>query len=294
MNAAERSKERGTREYYLTTVVDQHPDTPLAAEATKKLAELAKEENQGLRMSKQFLLENPELYGPRGLGLKASLFDGNPQNMEIADRGINLVSDNEVLVYYQTPWGVRSQSYPLAKTVTDRFFIAMREKNQQVAMSDVNQRAKDSVGGLKSLPASIVRADRERRGANAEEREDTTLTLIREAGGTASSYQKVLDAQLLSENERDPGSKYKVPPIQGSISASRFTMIGGLPAGLWGNQLAIGSDQKSPFAGIQLPIPLLDGFIPVDFMIQGRAGGVSLYPKIRTGGDAGADPELYR
>jgi hypothetical protein len=71
-------------------------------------------------------------------------------------------------------------------------------------------------------------------------------------------------------------------------------MIGGLPAGLWGNQLAIGSDQKSPFAGIQLPIPLLDGFIPVDFMIQGRAGGVSLYPKIRTGGDAGADPELYR
>ena len=45
---------------------------PAAAEATKKLAELAKGENQGLRMSKAFLKEHPELFGPRGLGLKAS------------------------------------------------------------------------------------------------------------------------------------------------------------------------------------------------------------------------------
>ncbi|MGH7886943.1 MAG: hypothetical protein ACREPG_03690, partial [Candidatus Binatia bacterium] len=115
LNAASKSGARGAREYYLTSVIDRHPDTPAAAEATKKLAELAKEENQGLRMSKQFLLEYPELRGSRGLGLKASLFDGKPQNMEIADRGINLVSDNEMLVYYQTPWGVRSQTYPLPK-----------------------------------------------------------------------------------------------------------------------------------------------------------------------------------
>ena len=294
LNAADKSGARGSREYYLTTVVDQHPDTSAAAEATKKLAELVKEENQGLRMSKQFLMENPELYGPRGLGLKRSLFDGSPKNMEIAERGVNLVNDNEVLVYYQTPWGVRSQSYPLPKNITDRFFVTLREKNHQVALADVNQRAKDSVGGFKNLPASIVRAQGEGRGANVEEREDTTFTMIREAGGSSGNYQRVLDHQMLSDNERDPGSKYKLPPIQGSISASRFSMTGGLPAGLWGNQLAIGGDHRSPFAGVQLPIPLLDGFIPVDFMVQGRPGGVSLYPRIRTSGDAGADPELYR
>jgi hypothetical protein len=278
----------------LATVVDQHPDTPAAAEAIKKLAQLAKEENQGLRMSKQFLLENPELFGPRGLGLKATLFDGDARNMEIADRGINLVNDNEVLVYYQTPWGVRSQTYLLSKNATERFFITLREKNQQVALADVNQRAKDSVGGIKNLPGSIVRAERERRSATSEERDDTTFTLIREAGGTGGSFPRVLDFQLLSDNERDPGSKYKLPPIQGSISASRFSMTGNLPTGLWGNQLAIGGDHRSPFAGVQLPIPLLEGFIPVDFMVQGRPGGVSLYPKIRTGGDTGSDPELYR
>jgi hypothetical protein len=294
LNAASKTNERGSREYYLASVVDQHPDTPAAAEAIKKLADLAKEENQGLRMSKQFLLENPELYGPRGLGLKAALFDGDSRNMEIADRGINLINDNEVLVYYQTPWGVRSQTYVIPRSATDRFFITLREKNQQIALTDVNQRAKDSVGGIKNLPGSIVRAERERRSTTVEERDDTTFTLIREAGVTGGSYQKVLDFQLLSDNERDPGSKYSLPPIQGSISASRFSMIGNLPTGLWGNQLAIGGDHRSPFAGVQLPIPLLEGFIPVDFMVQGRPGGVSLYPKIRTGVDSASDPELYR
>lgn len=295
LDAANKSGSRDGREYYLTSVIDRHPDTPAAAEATKKLADLARNESQGLRLSKQFLMENPEIHGPRGLGLKASLFDGKPQNMELAERGVNLVGDNEMLVYYQTPWGVRSQSYPLTKATADRFFVTLREKNLQVALSDINQRAKDSVGGIKNLPGAIVRGERERRERNNQERpqsDATTFTLVREAG--PSNYPKVLDAQMLSDNERDPGSKYRLPPIQGSISSRRFNMAGALPTGLWGNQLAVGGDHKSPYAGVQLPIPLLEGFVPVDFMVQGRPGGVSLYPKIRTGGDTGADPELYR
>lgn len=292
LNSASKTSNRSAQEYYLTSVIDQNPDTPAAAEATRKLAEMTKDENKGLRMSKQFLMENPELYGPRGLGLKASLFDGKPGNMELADRGVNLIDDNQILVHYQTQWGIRSQSYPLPKTASERFFITLREKNLQVALSDVNQRAKDSVGGIKGLPGSVVRAERERRPeSGTEERGDSTFTLVREANG---NYQRVLDSQLLTDNERDPGSKYKVPPVHGSISASRFSMTGTLPTGLWGSQVAVGGDQRSPFAGVQLPIPLLEGFIPVDFMIQGRPGGVSLFPRIRTGADTGADPELYR
>jgi hypothetical protein len=294
LDAATKTGNRSSREYYLTKVIDEHPDTPAAREATRRLAELVKDENQGLRMSKQFLMEHPELYGARGLGLKPALFDGRSENMEIADRGVNLISDHEILVHYKTPWGERSQNYSLPKSTSERFFIALREKNLQVALADVNQRAKDSVGGIKNLPGSIVKAERERRTGSAEDSADTTFTLVREVGGPAADYQKVLDFQLLSDNERDPGSKYKLPPIDGSISASRFTMNGALPTGLWGNQLAVGSDRKSPYAGVQLPIPLIDGFIPIDFMIQGRPGGISLYPRIHTGGDTGADPELYR
>ncbi len=292
LNAASKSSSRASQENYLKAVLDYHPNSGAAAEATKKLAALAKEVNQGMRMSKQFLLEHPEIRGPKGLALKATLFDGNPRNMEIADRGAIVLNDNELMVFYETPWGVRGQNHSLTKAATERFFVALREKNQQVAAADANLRGKDSVGGIRNMPSAIVRGERERRGQTAENREDTTFTLIREAGG--SSYRRVLDAELITENERNPGSQYQLPPIQGSISASRFNMTGALPTGFGGSQLALGADHRAPYGGVQFPIPLLQGFIPVDFMVQGRPGGVSVYPRIRTGVDSGSDPELYR
>lgn len=290
--AASKSPSRSSQENYLKAVIDYHPDSSAAAEATKKLAALAKDENQGMRMSKQFLLEHSEIWGPRGLGLKRTLFDGDPRNMEIADRGAILLSDSELLIFYQTPWGVRSQSHRLAKANAERFFVALREKNQQVAAADANQRGKDSVGGIRNVPTAIIRGDREQRSTHSEERDDTTFRLIREAGG--SSYRRVLDAQLITENERNPGSQYQLPPIQGSISASHFAMSGGLPTGFGGSQLSVGADRGTPYGGVQIPIPLLQGFVPVDFMVQGRPGGVSVFPRIRTGVDRGSDPELYR
>ena len=292
LNAASKSSSRGSQENYLKAVVDYHPDSSAAAEATKKLAALAKDENQGMRMSKQFLLEHPEIRGPQGLALKATLFDGNLRNMEIAERGAILLNDNELMVFYQTPWGVRGQNHRLTKAATERFYVALREKNRQVAAADANQRGKDTVGGIRNVPSAIVRGERERLGQSSEDRDDTTFTLIREAGG--SSYRRVLDAELITENERNPGSQYQLPPIQGSISASRFNMTGALPTGFGGSQLALGADHRAPYGGVQFPMPLLQGFIPVDFMVQGRPGGVSVYPRIRTGVDSGSDPELYR
>jgi hypothetical protein len=294
LNAATKSQGRGTQEYYLTTIIDEYPESPAAAEATKKLGQLVKNDNQGLRMSKQFLAENPELYGPNGLGLKASLFDGNPSNMELADRGVNLLNNNELLVHYQTPWGIRSQNYPLSNQTAERFFSTLRQKNHEIALTDIDQRAKGSVGGIKNIPTGILQDVRGKSTERPEENQDSPFSFLREADGTAPSFPRVLDHELLSENERNPGSKYTLPPIQGSISATRFSMTGGLPTGLWGNQVAIGNDSKSPYAGMQLPIPLLEGFIPVDFMVQGRPGGFSIYPRIHMSADKGADPELYK
>jgi hypothetical protein len=157
----------------------------------------------------------------------------------------------------------------------------------------VNQRARGSIGGIRNLPAPVLTAERgPEQGRDAPH--ETTLSLLREAGGPPASYPKVLDHDLLTENERDPGSKYKLPPLQGSVSPRRFSMSGTLPAGLWGNQIAVGTDSGGAFAGMQLPIPLLEGFIPVDFMVQGRPGGFSIYPRIHTAPDKGEDPELYR
>ena len=294
LNAATKAKGRGAQEYYLTTVIDEYPESPAAAEATKKLAALVKNDNQGLRMSKQFLAENPELYGPNGLGLKSALFDGNPHNMELADRGVNLLSDNEILIHYQTPWGTRRQSYSLPTSKTERFFTTLRQKNHDVALADIDQRAKGSVGGIKNMPAPILAGARGKAAEKPDDNQDSTFSFIRQADGTVPAFPSVLDHELLSQNELNPETKYMLPPIQGSISASRFSMTGALPTGLWGNQVAIGNDPKSPYAGVQLPIPLLQSFIPVDFMVQGRPGGFSVYPKIHTRVDKGADPELYK
>ncbi len=285
---AEKSAGRAAKEGYLKTVLDDYPESAAAKEATQKLAGLMKIENQGLRMSKKFLKENPELYGARGLRLKTTLFDGNLTNMELADRGINLLSEREILLHFQTPWGVQTQSYSIDREASERFQIALRSKNYEVAMGDVDTRAPGSPGGIRNLPLPLLRGEPRKKEAESEE---TTLSLVREASG---AFPTVLDHQLLSESEKEGGVKWRLPQIQGNISASRFDLSGSLPAGLWGDRISVGTDQKSPFAGIQLPVPLLQGFIPVDFLLQGGPGRFSVFPKIHLQKETGADAELYR
>ncbi|MGH7832808.1 MAG: tetratricopeptide repeat protein, partial [Candidatus Binatia bacterium] len=231
--AADKSQDRGAKESYLTAVLDSFPESAAAQEATRKLALLAKAENQGLKVSKQFLMEHPELYGPKGLRLKPSLFDRNLTNMELADSGINLVSDREVLLHYQTPWGIQSRSYSLDRQAMDNFLIALRQKNYDVAVQDVDTRSKGTAGGLKGLPAAIARGEWARK---ASESEEADLTLLREAAGPAASISKVLDHQLLTETERDPSKRYSLPPIAGSISGSGVQLSGSMPAGIWGDR----------------------------------------------------------
>jgi hypothetical protein len=289
--AADRNQDRSAKESYLTAVLDSFPESAAAQEATRKLALLAKAENQGLKVSKQFLMEHPELYGPKGLRLKPSLFDRNLTNMELADSGVSLVSDREVLLHYQTPWGIQSRSYSLDRQVMDNFLIALRQKNYDVALQDVDTRSKGTVGGLKGLPTAIARGEWARK---ASESEEVDLTLLREAGGPSATISKVLDHQLLTETERDPSKRYSLPPIAGSISGSGVQLSGSMPAGFWGDRITLGNDARSPYAGMQLPIPLLQGFIPVDFMIQGRPGRFSIFPKIHIFKEQTEDKELYR
>lgn len=291
LQTAERSGDREIKESYLKTILDEYPESGAGKEALQKLTALMKIENQGLRMSKKFLMENPDLYGPQGLRLKPSLFDGNLNNMEMADQGINLLSDREILIQFKTPWGVQSQSYPIDKEASERFQMALRKKNYEVAMGDIDSRAKGSPGGIRNIPLPLLRGELEKKDAGAE---DTNLSLVREATGPGGAFPKVLDHQLLSDSEKENGGKWSLPPIQGSISASRFDLSGSLPTGLWGDRLSVGTDQKSPFAGVQLPIPLLQGFIPVDFLLQGKPGRFSIFPKIHLQKDKDDDPELYR
>ena len=292
LQSAGKSQDRSTQEYYLKQILDNYGDSDTAKDATQRLSRMTRMENQGLRMTKKFLMENPELYGPQGLGLKASLFDGNLSNMELADKGVSVLGDNEILLNLQTPWGVRTQTYRLDESTNNRFQMAMRQRNYDVAMADVDIRPKNSEGGLKNAPRTILAGDLGKKTQEADP--ETTFTLVREAGAPSTARTRGADTQLQTEAERDPTSKYKLPPIQGNISASHFDISGGLPTGLWGEKIMVGHDQGSPFAGLLLPIPLLQGFIPVDFMVQGGARRFAVFPKIRLSQDKGNDQELYR
>jgi hypothetical protein len=292
LQAAGKSQDRSTQEYYLKEILDNYADSDAAKDATQRLSRMTRMENQGLRMTKKFLMDNPELYGPQGLGLKASLFDGNLSNMELADKGISLLGDDEILLNLQTPWGVRTQTQRLDDTSRERFQMALRQRNYDVAMADVDSRPKNSEGGLKNVPRTVLAGE----PAKKPEQNDpeTTFTLVREAGTPSTSRVRGPDVKLQTEAERDPTTKYKLPPIQGNISANHFDISGGLPTGLWGEKLMLGHDQGSPFAGVLLPIPLLQGFIPVDFMVRGGPGRFGIFPKIHLSQDKGNDQELYR
>ncbi len=292
LQAAGRSTDRGMQEAYLKEILDNYADTEAANDATQRLSRMTKAENQGLRMTKKFLMENPELYGPQGLGLKASLFDGDLRNMELADKGVSVLGDNEILLNLQTPWGVRTQTYRLNEAANSRFQMAIRQRNFDVAMADVDSRPKNSAGGLRNVPPTVLAGNLAKKPE--EPYPETTFTLVREAGAPSTARGTGPDAQLQTEVERDPTKRYKLPPLQGSISASHFDISGNLPTGWLGEKLMVGHDQGTPFAGVQMPIPLLKGFIPVDFMVQNRAGRFAMFPRIRISQDNGPDQELYR
>ena len=292
LQAAGKSPERSTQEYYLKQILDSYADSDSAKEATQRLSRMTRMENQGLRLSKKFLMENPELYGPQGLGLKPSLFDGNLANMELDAKGVSVIGDNELLLNLETPWGVKTQTYRIDDDLNNRFQMAVRQRNYDLALADVNTRPKNSEGGIKNMPRTLLAGDL---GKKAQEPDigESTITLVREGSSTAV-YPRGLDTPLQTEAERDPTTKYKLPPLSGNVSARHFDIAGGLPAGLWGEKLMLGHDQGAPFAGVQVPIPLLQGFVPVDFMLQGRAGRFAVFPKIRLSQDKGLDQELYR
>jgi hypothetical protein len=294
LQAAAKTGDRDAQEHYLKQILDNYADSEAAKDAMQRLARMTKLENQGLRMSKKFLQENPELYGAKGLALKPSLFDGNLSNMELADKGVSLVGENEVLLNYQTPWGVRSQVYRINNDTSNRFQMAVRKRNYDLAIADVDTRTKNSQGGIKNVPRALLAGNLAKKPSETDTGE-TTFTFVREVGAPSTGTSpKGLDSHLQTEAERDPSARFKLPPIQGSISASQFNIAGGIPAGLWGDKLILGHDQGSPFAGVLLPIPLLQGFIPVDFMVQARPGRFSLFPKIHLSQDKGNDQELFR
>ncbi|HXX47437.1 MAG TPA: hypothetical protein VEN47_04355, partial [Myxococcota bacterium] len=82
---------------YLATVLRDFSDTPAAKQAREKFQkERADASPQKIRLTHDFLVENPALWGPGALGIAPELLDGKSSNGEIAERGVTLLGKSVI------------------------------------------------------------------------------------------------------------------------------------------------------------------------------------------------------
>lgn len=289
LDAAEGTGSRERQRTLYRALLEHYPDTAAGEQAKGLLARLVSAKGRGFRLSKRFLTDHPHLYGPQGLGLKAVLFDGSPDNLELADTGLNVLGRHTVMLHYDTPWGPQSRAYPIARTRVEGLEALLREQHYERAVLDVDERDEDSTGGFHEFPARLMQPETAGRDRDHADRE-----FIRQTGRAAKARPRILDYELLSEKESDPQRAYGLPTLQGGVTASGGVNVrADAPRSFLADELVMGNDAASPYAGARLPIPFLKGFVPVDFMVRMRPGLPSVTPQIRKPKTTVDDPHLY-
>jgi hypothetical protein len=90
--SADRYKRRDQRSTLYRSVAREYPDSS-AGHTAGLLARVEAEEAtaQSIRMTRSFLIENPRVSGPHGLGIRPELIDENPRNGELHPRGVTFI-----------------------------------------------------------------------------------------------------------------------------------------------------------------------------------------------------------
>lgn len=250
LQMAKKSEHQEQKENYLRTLIEQYPTTNAAREAAPLLRDLELPANRGLRLTKAFLQEHDELTGPNGLGLKPELFDGDIDNVELADEGIALLGSGEVALQLYSDQGPRAKIYAIPNQRWEQFWRQFREKGYEQAAT----------------------------------RGDPGLALLAQGAEAA-------DRTLKSTREKNDETGWRMLPyLSGSVGGSGVDFRGTLPKEFAGTRLSFGSDQRSTYVGMEVPVP----FIPVDFLFLGRNGLPSLYPRIRLPEQSLKDESLYQ
>lgn len=88
---ADKQKRRDTRLSILQAAAERYPDTPSGERASLLVRETIEDASeQRVRISRGFLVENPAVAGPDGLGLRRELLDDDLHNAELHPDGVTL------------------------------------------------------------------------------------------------------------------------------------------------------------------------------------------------------------
>ena len=249
LKQAEAAAQRTEKAALLRRVVERYPDSAAAEEAREELRDVERPERQGLRLSKLFLRENPDLFGPRGLGLKPGLYDDDWDNLELTEDGIVLSPRGDLTLLLESADGPRTKVYGVPTALWQQFWRRFRAKGYADALARGDLKIAKLVQGV-----------------------------------------EVADVTLKSEFEkRDEAGWRLLPELTGSVGEG-FDVRGHVPEDVLGTKLAFGRDARSSYVGVEVPMPL----VPVDFLLVGRSGVPSLYPRIRLPEHHVEDAELYR
>jgi hypothetical protein len=90
--AAGRERTRVGRVHLLARTAELYPETEAAAGARETVrSELQRATPQHIRVSREYLVENPEVAGPSGFALQTALFDEDAANGELHADGVTLI-----------------------------------------------------------------------------------------------------------------------------------------------------------------------------------------------------------
>jgi hypothetical protein len=92
LEGARNQPRRDLRLAMLGQIAREHADTEAGREAARLAhAEIEEATAQSIRISRGFLIENPVVAGPSGVGLRPELLDDNPRNGELHPDGVRLI-----------------------------------------------------------------------------------------------------------------------------------------------------------------------------------------------------------
>ncbi len=135
-------EETELRHAMLSRAAKNFADTEGGEEAGQALREeLADTSPQEIRLSRDFLRENPEVVGPRGLGLRPELIDGRKSNGELHPEGIAMLGGRVLEISYATPKGGDSgepetRREAIGEERLARFVATLDETSRRLALTD--------------------------------------------------------------------------------------------------------------------------------------------------------------
>lgn len=255
-------------------ILEHFPETDAVPKARERLVAISQEYLERFRLSRDYLLQHPELIGPNGLNLDPRLFDEDLTNREIHEKGIVLMRHHRLKMFFAMPDGSEAaQVYRLHPEVVARLESELREVGRKRAYE---------LSEKYNLEGPVLAAREAFAGTVAEERRYNPFIMkeINELSGNVylsdeelGQYEETVYADLGADISSDFGDV----STGGALYLRRY-----------GAGVQLGLDRESPNVGALVPLG------PLNINTKLRATGISVYPSISLDKKPVPDAELYK